>query len=116
MSQLNPQISNSDDVNKIIIEAEKLFNQYLNDLLNRSNVNKSENKELANKYYDLYRNTSELERSRRIKNIFKWIFIWLIFPYFIFNRQIKKITPTIEAQNKELKVLETNLQKQLDPL
>ncbi len=116
MSQLNPQISNSEDSNKITIEAEKLFDQYFNNLLNKSNINKSENKELATKYYDLYDNTAKLEKSRRTKNILKWIFIWLIFPYFILNNQIKNITPKIESQNKELNDLENRLQKQLEPL
>ena len=116
MSQLNPQISNSEDSNKITIEAEKLFDQYFNNLLNKSNINKSENKESATKYYDLYDNTAKLEKSRRTKNILKWIFIWLIFPYFILNNQIKNITPKIESQNKELNDLENRLQKQLEPL
>ena len=71
MSQLNPQISNSEDSNKITIEAEKLFDQYFNNLLNKSNINKSENKESATKYYDLYDNTAKLEKSRRTKNILK---------------------------------------------
>lgn len=116
MSQLHPQISNSEDSSKVAKEAEKLFSDYFNELVKKANIDTTANKETSSKFYKLADSTSKLEKSKKWKNIFKWLFIWLIIPFFVLNNQIKKMTPKIDEQNKELDELETKLKKQLAPL
>lgn len=117
MSATKPICSKVSDLEQVSNDIKKTYSAFFDDLVKKLNIDKVKNKDYANEYYSLIDKINKNEKSIRAKNIWKWILIiFLIFPFFILNNQVKNQKVILEGLNKEADKYEKKLQEQLAPL